>query len=68
MAKRVVALDEGRLVLNPSRDEKAELLRSEDADLWAMSYGFNNADELKAEGERLERERLAAVFNKGADE
>lgn len=40
-------------------DPDAELLLKEQADLWAMSYGFTDADEIKHWGERMERERLA---------
>ena len=40
-------------------DPDAELLLKEQADLWAMSYGFIDADEMKQWGEQMERERLA---------
>ena len=40
---------------------------SEDADLRAMSYGFGCAAEMKAWGERMERERIAEqASSKGA--
>ena len=37
----------------------ADLMTDEQADLWAMSYGFADAREMKEWGERVERERLA---------
>ena len=36
-----------------------EILTTEEADLWAMSYGFRGAEEMKEWGEQMERERLA---------
>tara|TARA_R110001599_G_scaffold8548_1_gene41395 strand:- start:1417 stop:1581 length:165 start_codon:yes stop_codon:yes gene_type:complete len=40
-------------------DPDSELLLKEQADLWAMSYGFIDADEMKQWSEQMERERLA---------
>ncbi|SEQ79035.1 hypothetical protein [Thalassovita taeanensis] len=45
-------------------DPDAELLLKEQADLWAMSYGFIDADEMKQWGEQMERERLAKSESK----
>ena len=35
--------------------EEAEMLAKERADLWARAYGFADAEDMKAEGERMER-------------
>jgi hypothetical protein len=40
-------------------DPDAEIVVKEQADLWAMSRGFSDADEMKQWGEQMERERLA---------
>jgi hypothetical protein len=40
-------------------DPDAEIVIEEQADLWAMSHGFSDADEMKQWGEQMERERLA---------
>jgi len=48
--------------------DKEHLLSEHDADLLAMSYGFRDAADMKAEGERLERERLISLVNKGPTE
>jgi hypothetical protein len=40
-------------------DPDAEIVIKEQADLWAMSHGFSDADEMKQWGEQMERERLA---------
>ena len=45
-------------------DPDAELLPKEQADLWAMSYGFTDADDMKQWGEQMERERLAKSESK----
>jgi hypothetical protein len=37
----------------------AEIVIEEQAELWAMSHGFSDADEMKQWGEQMERERLA---------
>lgn len=51
------------------RDQDAEILHKEQADLWAMSYGFGNADEMKQWGEQAEREYLAErASKKGGDQ
>ena len=42
-------------------DPDAESVMKEQADLWAMSHGFSDADEMKQWGERMERERLAKL-------
>jgi len=36
-----------------------EIVLKEQADLWAMSHGFSDADEMKQWGEQMERDRLA---------
>ena len=45
-------------------DPDSELLLKEQADLWAMSYGFIDADEMKQWSEQMERERLAKSESK----
>lgn len=40
-------------------DPHAEIVIREQADLWAMSHGFSDADDMKQWGEQIERERLA---------
>ena len=45
-------------------DPDAEILIKEQADLWAMSQGFSDADEMKQWGEQMERERLAKSESK----
>ncbi|MCW1950226.1 MAG: hypothetical protein KIH44_002520 [Octadecabacter sp.] len=40
-------------------DSDAENVIKEQADLWAMSHGFSDVDEMKQWGEQMERERLA---------
>uniref|UniRef100_UPI004048BDAD hypothetical protein n=1 Tax=Yoonia sp. TaxID=2212373 RepID=UPI004048BDAD len=42
-------------------DADAEIVLKEQADLWAMSHGFSDADEMKQWGEQMERERLAKL-------
>ena len=42
-------------------DPDAEIVIEEQADLWAMSHGFSDADEMKQWGEQIERERLAKL-------
>lgn len=39
-------------------DPDAKIVIKEQADLWAMSHGFSDADEIKQWGEQMERERL----------
>jgi hypothetical protein len=45
-------------------DPDAEIVIKEQADLWAMSHGFSDADEMKQWGEQMERERLAKSESK----
>ncbi|WP_341235923.1 hypothetical protein [uncultured Sulfitobacter sp.] len=45
-------------------DPDAEILIEERADLWAMSHGFSDADEMKQWGKQMERERLAKSESK----
>ena len=40
-------------------DPDAEIVIKEQVDLWTMSHGFSDADEMKQWGARMERERLA---------
>ena len=40
-------------------DPDSEIVIKEQADLWAMSHGFSDADDMKQWGEQIERERLA---------
>jgi hypothetical protein len=42
-------------------DPDAEFLIKEQAELWAMSHGFSDADEMKQWGEQMEHERLAKL-------
>lgn len=50
--------------LVPFSFEENQMLADDRADLWAMAYGFSDAADLKAEGDRLERERLAEIARK----
>ena len=45
-------------------DPDSEIVIKERADLWAMSHGFSDADEMKQWGEQMERERLAKSESK----
>ena len=45
-------------------DPDSEIIIKERADLWAMSHGFSDADEMKQWGEQMERERLAKSESK----
>jgi len=40
-------------------DPDSEIIIKERTDLWAMSHGFSDANEMKQWGEQIERERLA---------
>ena len=40
------------------------MLAKERADLWARAYGFADAEDMKAEGERMEREYRAQEARK----
>lgn len=44
---------------DPLPDPDTEIVLKVQADLWAMSHGFSDADEMKQWGEQMERERLA---------
>ena len=46
------------LITRFSRERTADVMPDEAADLWAMCYGFSDADELKAWGEEAERDRI----------
>ncbi|WP_299085736.1 hypothetical protein [uncultured Ruegeria sp.] len=49
-------------------NDKSAELANERAHLWALWYGFQDADELKEWGEQAERERLAELSSrKGAE-
>lgn len=50
---RVQKNDEKSEDLVPFSFEEKRILTEERADLWAMAYGFSDAADLKAEGERL---------------
>lgn len=43
----------------PETSDNLENLADDFADLRAQFYGYRNAADMKAEGERMERERLA---------
>lgn len=49
---------------DPDADADAEIVITERADLWAMSHGFTDADEMKHWGEQMERDRLAKSESK----
>ena len=49
-------------------DPDAKIVIKEQADLWAMSHGFSDADEIKQWGEQMERERLATFALKEVTE
>ena len=49
-------------------DPDAEIAIKEQADLWAMSHGFSDADEMKRWGEQMERESLAKFDSKEVTE
>ena len=46
---------------NASREQTATTMQEEAADLWAMCYGFADAQELKAWGEEAERDRIGEL-------
>lgn len=48
----------------PFSEPETELIKMENADLWTMSYGFGDADELKDWGEQMERDRLEELASK----
>ncbi len=45
-------------------DQDAEIIVKERADLWAMSHGFSDGDDMKQWGEQMECERLAKFGSK----
>ena len=49
---------------DPFSPEGAEMLAKERADLWARAYGFADAEDMKAEGERMEQEYRAQMARK----
>lgn len=65
MTEKNIILDEFGHSFRPHSAEETAWLNAENADLRAMSYGFNDAADLKAEGERMERERLTEISKKG---
>lgn len=65
MTDERIFLDEIKHHLDATAAEEKEKRREHNADLWAMSYGFKDAADLKAEGERMERERLPETANNG---
>ncbi len=44
------------------------MVAQERADLWAQAYGFKDAEDMKAEGERMEREYRAQMVGKHASD
>ncbi|MDX8355375.1 hypothetical protein [Cognatiyoonia sp. IB215182] len=54
----------GDLDIEPLSPEESEMLAQEWADLWAQAYGFADAEDMKAEGERMEREYRAQKARK----
>ena len=65
MTDERIILDEIQHHLDATAAEEKEKLREHNADLWAMSYGFKDAADLKAKSERMEHERLSEMPNKG---
>lgn len=65
MTKKNIILDEGLHVFGTHVIEDLNKISEENADLWAMFNGFNNAADMKVEGERMERERLLQISKKG---
>ena len=59
MAEQDAISDDDWPTLSPHSAEETEMLMREKADLWAMSYGFRDTEEMKEWGEQVERERLA---------
>ena len=49
-------------------DPDAEIVIKEQADLWAMSHGFSDADEMKQWGEQMECDRLSEFDSKEVTE
>ncbi|MFG5384710.1 hypothetical protein [Yoonia sp. R2-816] len=54
----------GDVDIKPFSPEDSELLAKERADLWAQAYGFEDAEDMKHEGERMEREYRAQMVEK----
>ncbi|MFG5382688.1 hypothetical protein [Yoonia sp. R2-816] len=54
----------GDIDIEPFSPEESEILAKERADLWAQAYGFADAEDMKAEGERMEREYRAQKARK----
>ncbi len=45
--------------IEPFSPDEPEMPAQHRADLWAQAYGFEDAEDMKAEGERMEREYRA---------
>ena len=54
----------GDVDIEPFSPEENEVLAQVHADLWAQAYGFADAEDMKAEGERMEREYCAQMAGK----
>lgn len=52
------------MISSPETGDNLENLADDFADLRAQFYGFQDAADMKAEGERMERERLAELSEK----
>ncbi|WP_299752106.1 hypothetical protein [uncultured Tateyamaria sp.] len=50
--------------IEPFSPGESEMLGQNRADLWARAYGFEDAEDMKAEGERMEREYRAQKARK----
>lgn len=50
--------------IEPFSPGESEMLGQHRADLWARAYGFEDAEDMKAEGERMEREYRAQKAKK----
>ena len=49
-------------------DQDKDLLQKEQADLWAMSYGFSSAEDMQQWGDQAEKEyQEEQALKKGAD-
>lgn len=65
MTDERIILDEIQHHLDATAAEEKEKLREHNADLWAMSYGFKDAADMKAECACMEHDRLAELSAKG---
>ncbi|WP_299749715.1 hypothetical protein [uncultured Tateyamaria sp.] len=50
--------------IEPFLPDESEMLGQHRADLWARAYGFEDAEDMKAEGKRMERKYRAQKARK----